>query len=220
MRAAEPRLRKDRFSRSISHAPKVSSRSSPARSMSIERAPACRRLASSQSWDTSRCDRVAAILVFLYLLEGHPKEIAQITLTHSQFHALHPDHRTYFLVNQTIAVARHGDVSLAAESESLPPVAPSLWSATRIEALNGYCRRQLHTERAPEGAHVILIAWLLKLGSLTRPRDGGSWRIKRKTSIGVVGAIGVWCFQCHSKRKPKLSCHRRRPLAWMDYFQR
>ena len=27
-----------------------------------------------------RCDRVAAILVFLYLLEGHPKEIAQITL--------------------------------------------------------------------------------------------------------------------------------------------
>jgi hypothetical protein len=43
--------------------------------------------------------------------------------------------------------------------------------------------------------------------------------IKRKTSIGVVGAIGVWCFQCHSKRKPKLSCHRRRPLAWMDYFQ-
>ena len=59
-----------------------------------------------------------------------------------------------------------------------------------------------------------------KLGSLTRPRDGGSWRIKRKTSIGVVGAIGVWCFQCHSKRKPKLSCDRRRPLAWMDYFQR
>ena len=186
----------------------VSSRSRPARSMSIERAPACRRLASSQNWDTSRCDRVAAILVFLYLLEGHPKEIAQITLTHSQFHALHPDHRTYFLVNQTIAVARHGDVSLAAESESLPPVAPSLWSARRIEALNGTCRRQLHTERAPEGAHVILIAWLLKLGSLTRPRDGGSWRIKRKTSIGVVGAIGVWCFQCHSKRKPKLSCHR------------
>src|SRR4029077_11237154 len=83
---------------------------------------------------------------------------------------------------------------------------------------HGTCRRQLHTERAPEGAHVILIAWLLKLGSLTRPRDGGSWRIKRKTSIGVVGAIGVWCFQCHSKRKPKLSCHRRRPLAWMNYF--
>ena len=157
---------------------------------------------------------------YFYLLEGHPKEIAQITSTHSQFHALHPDHRTYFLVNQTIAVARHGDVSLAAESESLPPVAPSLWSARRIEALNGTCRRQLHTERAPEGAHVILIAWLLKLGSLTRPRDGGSWRIKRKTSIGVVGAIGVWYFQCHSKRKPKLSCHRRRPLAWMDYFQR
>jgi hypothetical protein len=107
----------------------------------------------AQSWDTSRCDRVAAILVFLYLLEGHPKGIAQITLTHSQFHALHPDHRTYFLINQTIAVARHGDVSLAAESESLLAIASSLWSARRIEALNGTCRRQLHTERAPEGAH-------------------------------------------------------------------
>ena len=86
-----------------------------------------------------RCERVAAILVFLYLLEGHPKGIAQITLTHSQFHALHPDHRTYFLINQTIAVARHGDVSLAAESESLLPIAPSLWSVSRIEALNGTC---------------------------------------------------------------------------------
>ena len=57
----------------ISSVWQVSSRSSPARSMSTERAPACRPLASSQSWDTSRCDRVAAILVFLYLLEGHPK---------------------------------------------------------------------------------------------------------------------------------------------------
>jgi len=47
MRAAEPRLTKDRFSRSISQAPNVSSRSRPARSMSIERAPACRRRASS-----------------------------------------------------------------------------------------------------------------------------------------------------------------------------
>ena len=116
--------------------------------MSIER----RHAGGSRPRRASRCDRVAAILVFLYLLEGHPKGIAQITLTHSQFHALHPDHRTYFLVNQTIAVARHGDVSLAAESESLPPVAPSLWSARGIEALNGSCRRQLHTERAPEGA--------------------------------------------------------------------
>jgi hypothetical protein len=94
-----------------------------------------------------------ALPPFSYLLEGHPKGIAQITLTHSQFHALHPDHRTYFLINQTIAVARHGDVSLAAESESLLAIASSLWSARRIEALNGTCRRQLHTERAPEGAH-------------------------------------------------------------------
>jgi hypothetical protein len=53
MRAAEPRLRKDRFSRSISHAPNVSSRSRPARSMSIERALACRRLASSISLSSS-----------------------------------------------------------------------------------------------------------------------------------------------------------------------
>ena len=158
----------------------------------------------AQSWDTSRCDHVAAILVFLYLLEGHPKEIAQITLTHSQFHALHPDHRTYFLINQTIAVARHGDVSLAAESESLPPVAPSLWSARRIEALNGSCRRQLHTERAPEGAHVILIAWLLKLGSLTRPRDGGSWQIKRKTLLALLVLLA--CGVSSAIQKENQSC--------------
>jgi len=38
-------------------------------------------------------------------------------------------------------------------------------------------------------------------------------------SVGEIGAIGAWCVRCHSKRRPKLSCHRGRPLASTDCLQ-
>ena len=167
----------------------------------------------SVSWHRAgirvRC--TTAILVFLYLLEGHPQGNC-------------PDHFELLAISRCIRITepiflsirrsrlRHGDVSLAAESESLLPIAPR--SARRIEAPNRTCRRQQH-EKGARGRPQIKESGNFQARDFDSMGVVGSWQPNAATGWWILAdqtrywvllallACGVWC---HSKESQ--SCAR------------